>query len=518
VRALSTLDRGTPVRGTPTLARLGVLTLALLSLAVVSGLLAACGAGQERGRRPGSALWVDGQGVPLSVADWKRLEGAGFSELFVEAATVSWDGARPTVAALQPAKSPGSVRAMLVARGEWPLTTVDAEPAAALLVASFDAVRRAVEAAGWSVAGWHLDLAGPPPADLVEAVRDGLDPRLLLAVTLPDEGLAEEALGDLVDSTDFVVAFAYGVREGQQDRDEAWHFRQVERRVRALEELGEPYLVGVVVRGVAQHVRAGRVVSELPGVSLAQLAWHRGLRVRHGFSFSGIDRQVYTFGAPSPTRLAGARLATGDSVRVMTTSSAHVQELRKQLAGWGPEHRLGELYYRLPRAGDALSLWPEQLVQAAGSERPAPRPRLTVTTLSSSRQRVMVRLTLENASREPSDLGHVESNYVELRASGGGFGRVEQGDFFRYDILAPDARGQLRRSMRNPPVLQLFAPLLGAEARLESGPIEIRSGDGLDDLQVRASFLVPYGEAVEVGPTSWTELAPRPTPTPTPRR
>jgi hypothetical protein len=487
-----------------------------LALALVACCALGCGRGEERARRAGSAVWTDAAAVPLSVADWKRLEAAGMTELFVEAAAVEWGPARPSVAPRPPARPPGPVRAMLVARGEWPLALAEPETSATALVSGLDSIRRVLEERGWRVGGWHLDFAGTPAPELASAVRAALDERLLLAVTLPADGVAEELLGELVDATDFVVSFVYGVREGERDRDAAWDFRQVERRVRALEEIGEPYLVGVVVRGVAQHMRDGAVTAELPGVSLAQLAWHRGLRLRHGFSLSAVDRQVYSFGAPAATRLGDVRLATGDSVRVMATSTAHVQELRKQLSGWGEKHRLGELYYRLPTPGDALSLWPEQLIHAAGSERPAPRPRITVTTLSKARNRVVVRVSLENDSREPSDLGLVEANFVELRATGGTFGNVTPGGFLRYDTLAEDARGQLRRSLREATVLQLYAPLLGPAARLDSGPIEVRAPRELADLQARATFLVPYGDGVELPLRSWTELAPEPTPTPTP--
>jgi hypothetical protein len=141
---------------------------------------------------------------------------------------------------------------------------------------------------------------------------------------------------------------------------------------------------------------------------------------------------------------------------------------------------------------------------------------VTVLTLSRAPRRTMIRIVLENASREPSELAQVESNYVELRVVGGGFGRVDRGGFYRYDSFVADRAGRLQRSIRNPPILRLFAPYLGPEQRLESGPIEVRSARDPEDVIVRATFLAPLGGDVELAPTSWLALAPRPTPTPTP--
>jgi hypothetical protein len=484
-------------------------------VAITAAALGGCGGGEERGRRMGSAVWVDAAATPLTVTDFSRLESAGVTELFVEAATVTWEGSRPKVAPTALAPSPGRVRAMLAARGEWPLAVDDPEDAADALLSALVSIQRLAEEAGWSVAGWHLDFGGVPPEGLPEAVRSALEERLLLSASIPGQRQSEETFEEVVEEADFVVAYLYGVREGEIDRAEAWDFRVVQRQVAALEELEKPYLVGVVTRGSAVHLHDGESV-ELSGVSLASLAWNRGLRLRHGFSLEGIDRQIYEFGAPGPARVGETRLATGDAVRVVVTTTAHIQELRKQLVEWGPTFHLGELYYRLPPPGDVLSLGAENIVHAAGAERPAPRPQLTITTLAESANRVVVRLTLENASSEASDLGQVESNFVELRAVGGGFGSIDRGGFYRYDTLAPDERGELRRNIRNPPVLRLFAPVLGPQARLETGPLEIRSRGKLEDLQASASFLAPYGGSAEAPPRSWTELAPRPTPTPTP--
>jgi hypothetical protein len=492
---------------------------------VVAAALAAvafgCGEDARRQRPAGSALWVDAGAEALPVAAVSRLEAAGIGELFLDAARVEWSGDSAAVEPVALAVLPRA-RAMLVVRGKWPSTVADAAAAARSLATPLEAIRRRAEDAGILVAGWHLDLDGPPgegQGELVGEVRGALAPDLLLAVTVSRQALTSEAVREVLEPADLAVAFLYGAREGEADAPESWDLQHVTAAVRRLEELGEPYLVGAVIRGAATQLRGGQEVAEVSGTSLAEMAWNRALRLQHGFSLAGVDRQVYEFTAQAPTRLGSAQLRSGDLVRVVGTSSAHLKELRRTILAAAGEGHLGELYYRLPHSGDSFTLGVDNLLYAAseGGEPPTPRPLLTVETLSRGEKRLVVRLTLVNDSGEPSDLGQVESNFVEMISLGGSFGDVAPGDFYRYDLLAPGRDGTLERSIRSPRVVRLFAPMLAARAELRSGPIEIHaSGRELRDLQVRSTFLAPYGASVDTGPVSWTELAPQPTPTPTP--
>jgi hypothetical protein len=473
-------------------------------------------------RPAGDALWVDATAAQLTGTQLGRLEAAGFGELFVDAARVKWAGDRAEIEPRPLATVPRRVRVMLVARGEWPATVADAGAAARSLVSPLEALRRRAEEAGLLVVGWHLDLTGPlgrSQADLVTALRRALAHDLLVAVTATRQALAEESIREVLEPADLVVAFLYGVREGEREAPEAWDLRHVEAGVRRLEALAEPYLVGVVTRGVALHLRGGAPVGEIAGTSLAEMAWNRSLRLQHGFSLSGVDRQVYEFAAQGATQLGGTRLRGGDLVRVVGTSSAHLQQLKRAVAAAAGESHLGELYYRLAHPGEVFSLGVDNLLyETAGQgEPPVPRPEVTVETLARAPGRLVVRVTLTNASGEASELGQVESNFVELRAVGGAFGDVVPGDFHRYDLLSPGPGGALARTIRDPQVLRLFAPLLAPQARLQSGPVALRvAGRELADLQVRATFLASYGAGAEMGPVSWTELAPQPTPSPTP--
>jgi hypothetical protein len=486
-------------------------------LAAVVAALGGCHRGGERARTAGSALWTDAGAPPPTVGDLAALEQAGVSELFVDAAAVEWQGGQPRLQAQPLARVARRTRAMLVLRGDWPLDAVD-ESAAKALVSGLEPIARQAEEAGLVVAGWHLDLRGEPREPgikLLTAVRAALEPSLLLAVTVQREAIGGEGLDALRKSTDFLVAFVYGQREGEPDDPAAWDFQKVKTAAQQLDGLDEPFLLGIVVRGAATVVRGGADVGDIPGATLADLAWNKAMRLAHGFSLEGVDRQVYAFTADYPTRVGGTALVPGDDVRVVSTSTAHLQELRKERADWKLHHCLGELYYRLPHPEERLSLGLESLSRVASGARSLPDPRLTVEKIGGSTGRVVFRVTLDNPSPEASDIGGVDSNFVELQAVGGAFIDVKPGAFFRYDLLAPGADGRLVRS-NYPVIVRLYAPVLAAGAHLESGSIEVRTVPaGLGDLVGRASFLAPYGGSAETPPLSWTKLGPAPAATPT---
>jgi hypothetical protein len=493
--------------------------VATIALAALGG--GACGRGGKHGRAADSAVWIDGAAVPLSVSDVARFEAGGIAEVFVDAARVEWRASQPQLTPRPLPKTPRRVRATLVVRGAWPTGIGDAEAAAKALATSLGAVARNAEEAGLAVSGWHLDFVGLPGKDggeLAQELRDALEPNLLLSATLPTDALASEGLDDVIGATDFVVSFLYGNREGEAEDPATGDFKQIEQAARKLEELEEPFLVGVVVRGAANVLRNGQDAGEIPGATLEALAWNRKLRIRHGFSLEGIDRQVYAFTVDSPTRIADTRVYPGDNVRVVCTSTAHMQEMRRLIASWKLEHHLGQLYYRLPHVGDGLTLTADSLARIGAEEPALPDPRIIVTKLGESPGRVIVKLTLHNASSEASDLAQVDSNLVELWAVGGAFGDVRPGGFYRYDVYVAGSDGKLVRTIRYPTVLRLFAPLLPAGGTIETGPIEVRTvRSGLADLQVRATFMSPYGGSAEIKPTSWMQLQPAPTPTPTPQ-
>ena len=242
--------------------------------------------------------------------------------------------------------------------------------------------------------------------------------------------------------------------------------------------------------------------------------------MRHGFSLEGVDRQVYAFSADAAD--AGGRDARCRRATTCASSAPRRRTCRscggRSRAG-SCAHCLGELYYRLPHPGEALTLGAANLARVGGEAAALPVPRVTVAKLGASPARVTVRLTLENASTEPSDLGQVDSNFVELWALGGAFGDVQQGQFYRYDALRADGRRPAGAHHPLPDRRCACSRRCCRPARtLASGPIVMRTvRGGLTDLQVRATFLAPYGGTAEMKPASWTTAAPAPTPTPTPQ-
>jgi hypothetical protein len=489
-----------------------------LVLVASCAIVAGCRGGGERSRAAGSAVWIDGASAPLGVADLARLEATGIGELFVDAATFELQGSQARVTPLALPKVPRRARATLVVHGAWPLDKVDDE-AGKSLAAALGGVAQQADAAGLAVAGWLLDLDGAPGkggASFAKAVRGALDPSLQLSAALPRDGLAAEGVDGVLSATDFIVVFVYGTRQGQVADDAAWDFQKVEAATKAADALGEPFLAGVVTRGAVAVVRGGGVVAE-PATSLGELAWNPRLRLGHGFSLAAVDRETYSFAADAATRIGDAQIAAGDQVSVVGTSTALMQDLHRRIDGWKLEHLLGEVYDRLPRPGDGISLGVPSLSRIAGDAAAQPDPRISVARLSSEPGRVVVQLTLENPSSEGSDIGQVDSNFVEAYAAGGAFGAVDLGQFPRYDLYAIGPGGRLVRTIRYPTVLRLYVPLLAPGGRIATGPIEIHTvRGGLSDLVVRANFLTLAGGTSEIKPTSWTRLAPAPTPAPTP--
>ena len=398
------------------------MTFALFALLFALLAVGGCRGGAERGRAAGSAAWMDAAAAPLEVADLARMEGGGIGELFVEAASLDWQGGQPQVAPLQLPRPGRRSHATLVLRGDWPTATGRRRCCGAV---AGDGPRRGHAPRRRKqpgVAGWHPRPAGRAGQGRRRARRCLAGGARAYAAALGDatrDALAAEGIAGAhptppTSSSRFSTAARRGTgrcpRRGTSEGQAG---------AAQLEKLEEPFLVGVVVRGVATLVRRGALVEEIAGASLGELAWNRQLRVRHGFSLEGVDRQVYSFTAHEPTRVGETRLLVGDDVRVVGTSTAHVQELRRQIAVWKLEHCLGELYYRLPRPGEALTLDAANLARVGGETPALPVPRVTVTKLAVSPGRVVVKLLLENASSEGSDLGHVDNNFVELWARDG---------------------------------------------------------------------------------------------------
>lgn len=474
--------------------------LLVVGLVVVAGCAGRWG-GPER--QPGSALQV--AGGKLSAPQLADLEGVGIRELFVEAGRLSWEADVPTISPTLSFDAPRRLSCTLVVRGAWP--EGQESVAAADLLRQLEDLRVAAEEKGLFATGFHLELQGlsdPSFAgEVVRGLQRDLDPQLLLSATIPRDLLEHADIKELTKALDFVVVLLYGQRPGEAEVAKTWDFQQVELGTRALEELGTPYLVGVSILGSTTLLENGRVLATTTEVGLGDLVNNRALAVEHGFTLEGIDRQVYSFRAEQSTQAGSLAVTAGQRLRLVRSSTPHLEELSRLFGAWNTPGRLGELYVRMPDDRDRTGLAVENLVNALGPSPIMPDPDVTIESLAPGSKTLRLRVRLENRSLEPTDIGFVGHNFVELVASQAFWNEVDAGSFQRFDLLKPDRSGELMRSLQRPTVLRFYVPLLEAGQVYESGVIELWPTDVDPRIQVGANFLVPSGRSASFGPREW---------------
>ncbi|HVS02467.1 MAG TPA: hypothetical protein VMT16_06830 [Thermoanaerobaculia bacterium] len=488
----------------------------VLLVVLAGACLGACGRTPQPVRPAGSAVWLGSESTPPSVGELARLEAVGAGELFVEVGRLQWSGGVPKLVPT-PVRAVGRrTPGVLVIHGPWaplPGEGVDLS----VLLPRVEAMRRRAEGARVFATGIHFDLEVAPAAvagygDALRELRDALDDQLTLSVSVSLELMTAEDLPRLARATDFLVPFCYGERPERLQREaaDAWDLRAVHQALRRFEELGEPYLLGVVtLGGLLREASDGALVEITTEGRLEELVWDRGLRLLPGFALAPVDRQTYTFVVEEPVRLAGGAVPRGQRLRVVGLSARHVEALREQLESWQLEHLLGAVYYRLPGAGEALALAAPALVAALTAQPALPSPRVEVETAGESGGPPRMRVRLLNDSPVGSELAFVDHNWIELHADGGSFGEVAVGDFYRYELYRRQPGGELIRTLRQPDVLRLYAPYLAPAARLASGEIELLSGRvRAPELTARSNFLAPLGQEVERGPTAVRAAAP----------
>jgi len=469
-------------------------------------LVAGCSPSGKRLRKAErSVLWV-AAGTAIEFGDLAVLDQVGLGELFIEAGRLSWEGAVPRIEELPLPTMPRRTGVTLVIRGSWPQGELDAPAVAGALADHLAGLENRARAHGLVAVGFHFDVDAS--ADLasyasgLSALQGELAEPLYLSASIARTWLGAPALREVAKAVDFLVAFFYGQRPGEQDVDEAWDLLEVEANLRRLEELDRDYLVAVVTLGRTLLLDGQHVVEETTAFGLGELVRNPNLELGIGFSLEGVNRLVYTFTARAPTRVGTWQLHRGQAVRAVGLSGYHLEEFDRRVSALPLKHYLGNAYYRLALAGEDFSLSLENLinVRAPGAAIAAPQVRLE--ELGGSRGRRLVRVILENANDERTDvlpLGRY--NYVEIRVEGASIGRrIEPGDFHRYDILAPNARGELERAFRNVPIVHLYAPILEGHERLASGPVEILLESAEPRIFLGGKFVVPGGGFAEVVP------------------
>lgn len=470
--------------------------------------VAGTGCGSRGAAEPpeGSAVWVEPDSAPLEPGTLVDLEAAGAGHLFAPFGTLSWEGDRPSVDQGKPLPVPRRTPVMVVVEGPWK-RGVSSETAGQALTEELRRLALEAEAAGVVPAGFHLELEPGSAGDLaglgaaLAAARETLPRTFLLSVGIQREWVGRAGLQAVTDAVDSFVAWVYGQRPEELRRrgwvDEAWDLQQVDLALRSLETLGRDYLVGVVTLGTTVHLGASGGVKGLHHEgSLRRLVRDPALRLEHGFVLSGMDCRRYEFRAVANGKLGDWDLRRGDRVLAFTLGPSRVRDYRLLLPALDLSHRLGDLFYRLPKADDPLSVGTAGLLEALSPEPPEAILVGGLEEVRRSGEGVVLRARVGNPGEEATEVAVVDVNYLQLETSQGRFGAVSLGQFQRYQTLRRDPGGELRPSLRNATVLRLFEPVLEPGQTVTSGEVEVLGAGGAGD--VRWSVLYLAGDGGEI--------------------
>jgi hypothetical protein len=463
---------------------------------------------QRPTKAPVSMLWLGRMSPALEGSDVARLKDAGVGELIVRVGTLDLDSDDGPIVR-DPADSsvslPLSVPVTLALGGSF--HSADPETAAARVVAAADQLRFELEGRGSLPVGLHFDLDRVGTflsyGAFLSAVRKELDKSLFLSASLQRDWVREAEVGEIARAVDFVVPFLYGQRIEEPEDGEAWDFVELERKLRILEEIGSPYMLGVVVLGTATYLGGdSRVKARRTALSLQEILWNRDLKLRPGFSLEGVNRRVYGVVAERKTRVGSWELANGEGIRVVRAATSDLEELMRLLGAWELPHHLGQVYYRLPAEDERLSLSFENLLNALDTTPATPELQFDVSLQRRTGRGWLVRLSITNLNGEITELSLMDSNYLQARCLNGTFGqRIRTGDFYRYDLFRLDG-DELERTFRSPDVLRLQLPILEGQQRVESGDVEVLVS-GQPRLELLGQFLLPDGRRLTVGPVPW---------------
>ena len=479
---------------------------AALSLALLAG----CFGGEAPRKGRGSALWISARSAPVEAATLARLEALGLAELFLEAAGLEWRGVEPRLELARMSPAARRLPATLVVTGAWPGAEIDARRVAERLDAEVDHLRLAAEQAGLLPVGVHFELEVAPEAlegfgEVLARLRESLEGRLFLSAGVDRRALGDARLAAVARGVDFLVCFLYGQRPGEAEDAGAWDLQSVEGSVQKLERLARPYLLGAVtVGGMTHRDRAGHAQGATTEGDLRALVEEGRLELKPGFSLEGVDRQVFEFVARSGCRAGPWTLAPGESVRVVKTATPFLEEFLRRTGAWESPNRLGEVFYRQPAANERLSVGAVGLAAALAPD--AARPELTLDLERRFRAERLwrVRVRLRNSGSEPTDLAYFDSNYVELRISGGRIGGVDPGSFRRFELLFDGRERGTMRALRQADTVWLFAPMVEGGESFESGDIELILEGGRPSLTLSSSFLLPEGRLLAGEPLEWS--------------
>lgn len=466
-----------------------------------------CFGGSTEPKPSGSALWLASDSGELVAEDQARFAGLGLKEVFLDAGDLVWDEALsirrrelPTV----PKRTPST----LAVHGLWLPGEREPLDLAKVLLAELLALRIEAEQSDILVIGYHFTVEpgerGEHFAKTLAALHRKLDGKAFLSLSFDRRQLDGPDAKLIASAVDFVVCFLYGQYPGEAEDPTAWDLQAVEGNFRKLEALGRPYLTGAITLGTAYlHDRTGKPRSRTTLLSLGELVNGRQLELKPGFTLEGIDRQVFEFVAQGPTTIGEWRLDRGESIRIVRTATPLMEEFRRRVGAWESPMRLGEVYYRLPRAGERLSLSAENLATVLGPENSRPELDLSIARAMDSGERWIVSVRLENRGGESSDLAFFDNNFVELAVDGATVLDVEAGDFRRVDLFHDGERGTMQ-ALRAANQVRYYLPLLEGRQVAESGPTELVLKLPEPVLRISASFLLPDGHLLTTDPIEWS--------------
>ncbi len=459
-------------------------------------------------KAPGSALWLGNRSEPLESRELARLAEAGISEVYLTAARLDPSAPEGPLVPLEVPDLPGSMPLTLAVSGEW-TGAEDPEQLAERVAGATRALRFDIESRGGVPAGLHFDLKAV--ADLesygafLERLRKDLDRNLFLSTSLKRGWIDAPGIEAVAQAVDYLVPFLYGQRVDEPEDGKAWDYIELELKLRQLEELSVPYLIGVIGLGTATHLSgAGGVKARTTRLSLQEIVWNRKLKLRPGFSLEGVNRRVYAVTAEKPTTAGKWRLKSGEGIRVVRAATSDIEELSRLVDVWSIPNHLGQLYYRLPSPEERLSLTVENLLNALDPTPASPDLELGVSLQRRTGRGWLVRLSISNGNGEITELSLIDSNYIQAKALGGGefATRVKEGDFYRYELYRTREGGEPERNIRRPDLIRFHLPILEGRQQLTSGDVEVKV-QGTPALEVEGRFLLPDGRTITVGPRVW---------------
>ncbi len=458
-------------------------------------------------KAPGSALWLGNNSEPLESRDLAQLSEAGIGEVYLTVARLQPSEPGGPLIRVEAPDPPGSMPVTLAISGEWS-GAEDAQSLAGRIAEAVRELRFEIESRGGVPAGLHFDLrevgSFESYAELLGLLREELDRNVFLSTSLKRGWLDRPAITAVTQAVDFVVPFLYGQRVDEAEDGKAWDYIELELQLQKLEDLGVPYMIGVVGLGTATHLSdAGAVKARTTRLSLQEIIWNRDLKLRPGFSLEGVNRRVYAVAAERSTRAGKWRLTRGDGIRVVRAATSDIEELTRLVDAWEFPRHLGQVYYRLPSSEERLSLTLENLLNALDPAPASPDLELGVSLQRRTGRGWLVRLSIANRNGEITELSLIDSNYIQATALDGEFSsRVEAGGFYRYELYRTRDGGEPKRDIRHPNLIRFHLPILEGRQQLASGDIEVKVR-GEPTLVVEGRFLLPNGQTLEVGPRVW---------------